>query len=111
MSNFGGRQTVTTSVRNFARTTLRKRGFATSMPPRFPVPTATHSAGVYAGNPRAGSFFGATSDIIGFLAGLGETVLSVISDVCEHFGRDWGTHEAAEVRRLPRPASGEASNA
>jgi hypothetical protein len=37
MLNFGGHQTVSTSVQNFVRTMLRKRGFGCSMPPPFQV--------------------------------------------------------------------------
>jgi hypothetical protein len=35
--NFGGPQTVSTSVQNFARTTLSKRGFEHSIPSRLQV--------------------------------------------------------------------------
>ena len=37
MLNFGGQQTVSTSVQNFVRMTLRKRGFGCSIPPRLQV--------------------------------------------------------------------------
>jgi hypothetical protein len=37
MLNFGGQQTVSTSVQNFVRMTLRKRSFVCSIPPRLQV--------------------------------------------------------------------------
>ena len=37
MLNFGGQRTVSTSVQNFARTTLSKRGFEHSIPSRLQV--------------------------------------------------------------------------
>ena len=37
MLNFGGQQTVSTSVQNFVRMTLRKRGFGCSLLPRLQV--------------------------------------------------------------------------
>jgi hypothetical protein len=37
MLNFGGPQTASTSVQNFARTTLKKRGFGSSIPLGFQV--------------------------------------------------------------------------
>ena len=37
MVNFGGQQTVSTSVQNFVRMTLRKRSFVCSIPPRLQV--------------------------------------------------------------------------
>src|ERR1700730_12517994 len=37
MLNFGGQQTVSTSVQNFVRMTLRKRGFGCSILPRLQV--------------------------------------------------------------------------
>ncbi|MGB6419175.1 MAG: hypothetical protein WBF50_21575, partial [Pseudolabrys sp.] len=35
--NFGGQRTVSTSVQNFVRMTLRKRSFVCSIPPRLQV--------------------------------------------------------------------------
>jgi hypothetical protein len=37
MLNFGGQQTVSTSVQNFVRMTLRKRSFVCGIPPRLQV--------------------------------------------------------------------------
>ena len=37
MLNFGGQRTVSTSVQNFVRMTLRKRSFVCSIPPRLQV--------------------------------------------------------------------------
>jgi hypothetical protein len=37
MLNFGGQQTVSTSVQNFVRMMLMKRGFVCSIPPRLQV--------------------------------------------------------------------------